>query len=379
MGATENNTRLRSTEQLVTRARDDVNAGAKRGGRGLLPRIGEHPVCKQSARALVLVQQQPVLMRQRGKLRRGNLLVEALDTIVGRMDFQDHRRAGRNGTSIIIQMRAVGRAHFDKLGTRSRHDVGDAEAAAHLDQLAAAHDDLFAARMRGKYQQHRRGIIVDNQGVLRPRERAQQARGMFLAATTCTGRDVILERAVSAGDIGHRLHRCGSERSAAQIGVNHNARRVDGGTQGRQRQAVTPPLDSQGELALIPSGGAGANRRALGIELGVNRLAHNRVARIARSLHDRPLRQQLVDSGNGAQAVAHLGRHGFAVAHGKPFDMFNKKQVPFGRHRPKCDDANTKGTGPLWQLATRRRSASSKTCQNKPVPFWSVRPLCWRR
>ena len=56
LGATENNARLRGAEQLVARARDDVNAGAKRGGRGLLPSIDEHLICKQSARALVLVQ-----------------------------------------------------------------------------------------------------------------------------------------------------------------------------------------------------------------------------------------------------------------------------------------------------------------------------------
>ena len=285
------------------------------------------------------------------------------------MNFQDHRRVGRNGASVIIQMRAVSRTHLDKFGTRSRHDVGDAEAAAHLDKLATAHDDLFAARMRGKHQQHRRGVVVDNQGVLRPRERAQQTRGMLFATPTGTGRDVILKRAVAAGDIGHRLHRCGSERGTTQIGVNHNARRVDSRAQGRQRQSVAPPLDGQGKLALVPSRSARANRRALGIELGVDRLARNRVARIAGSLHDRPLDQQLVNGGNGAQAVAHLGRHGFAVAHGKPFDIFNKKQVPLGRHRPKSGDAHTKGTGPLWQLATRRRSASSKTCQNKPVPF----------
>lgn len=151
------------------------------------PRIGEHPVCKQSARALVLVQQQPMLMRQRRKLRHGNLLVESLDTVVGRMDFEDHRRVGRDGVSIIIQMCAVGGAHLDKLGTRSRHDIGDAETASHLDKLAAAHDDLFASRVRGKHQQHRGGIVVDNQGVLRPRERAQQACGMLLAAPASAG------------------------------------------------------------------------------------------------------------------------------------------------------------------------------------------------
>ena len=49
LGVAKDDARLRSTEQFVARARDDVNAGAKRHGRGPLPRIGEYPICKQSA------------------------------------------------------------------------------------------------------------------------------------------------------------------------------------------------------------------------------------------------------------------------------------------------------------------------------------------
>ena len=63
-------------------------------------------------------------------------------------------------------MRAVGSADLDEFGARSRHDVGDAEAAADLDKLAAADDNLFACGMGRQHQQHRGGVVVDDQRIL---------------------------------------------------------------------------------------------------------------------------------------------------------------------------------------------------------------------
>ena len=90
-------------------------------------------------------------MGQSGKLPRAHLLVKALDAIVGRMDLKDHRRVGRDGALVVAQMRAVGGSDLDELGARSRHDIGDAKAAANLDKLAATDDNLFA---RGMSRQH---------------------------------------------------------------------------------------------------------------------------------------------------------------------------------------------------------------------------------
>ena len=92
--------------------------------------------------------------------------METLDAIVGRMNLQDHGRFGRDGTLVVAQMRAVGGADLDEFGARGRHDIGNTEAAANLDELAAAHDDLFARGMGGKHQQHRGGIVVDDQRIL---------------------------------------------------------------------------------------------------------------------------------------------------------------------------------------------------------------------
>ena len=82
------------------------------------------------------------------------------------MNLQDHGRFGRDGALVIGKVRAVGGADLDEFGARSRHDVGDAEAAANLDKLAAADDNLFARGMGRQHQQHRGGVVVDHERVL---------------------------------------------------------------------------------------------------------------------------------------------------------------------------------------------------------------------
>ena len=121
------------------------------------------------------------------------------------MNLKDHRRIGRDGALVVRQVRAVGGPDLNELGTRGLHDIGDAEAAADLDKLAAAHDDLFARGMGGKHQQHRGGIVVDDQRVLGTGERADQLRGVFLARPARTGVDAVLERTVPARNLGHGL------------------------------------------------------------------------------------------------------------------------------------------------------------------------------
>ena len=82
------------------------------------------------------------------------------------MNLEDHGRIGRNGALVVAQMRAVGGADLDEFGARGRHDIGDAEATADLDKLAAADDDLFACGMGRQHQQHSGGVVVNDQRVL---------------------------------------------------------------------------------------------------------------------------------------------------------------------------------------------------------------------
>ena len=82
------------------------------------------------------------------------------------MDLEDHRRIGRNGALVVAQMRTVGGPDLNELGTRGLHDIGDTEAAAYLDKLTAADDDLFARGMSRQHQQHRGGVVVDHERVI---------------------------------------------------------------------------------------------------------------------------------------------------------------------------------------------------------------------
>ena len=160
------NARLCGTEQFIARARHQIEPRRYRSRRGFFAAAHQDVIGQQRARPLVLVEQQAMLVGQSGKLPRAHLLVKTLDAIVRRMDLKDHRRIGRNGALVVAQMRAVGGADLDEFGARSRHDIGDAEAAADLDKLAAADDDLLARGMGRQHQQHRGGIVVDHERVL---------------------------------------------------------------------------------------------------------------------------------------------------------------------------------------------------------------------
>ena len=256
------------------------------------------------------------------------------------MDLQDHGRFGRDGLLIIRQVRAVGSADLDELGTRGRHDVGDTEAAADLDKLATADDDLFARGMGCQHQQHRSGVVVDHERVLGTGKRADQLRGMLLARPARASVHAVLERTVPARDLGHGLCRRLRERGAAQIGMDDHTRGVDGRAQARQCGAMRTPLDGRGQLALGTRGGTGANRGALLVELGRHGSMDHRVAGLPRRLHHRPLGKQLVDGRNGAQADAHLIGHVLAIAHVRPFkrnvDQSNTSAESITRHYPRA-------------------------------------------
>ena len=237
-------------------------------------------------------------------------------------------------------MRAVGGADLDEFGARGRHDVRNTEAAADLDELTTAHDDLFARGMGGKHQQHRGGIVVDDQRILGTGERADQLRSVLLARPTRAGVHAVLERAVAACDLGHGLCRGLRKRGAAQVGMDDHTRGVDGGTQTRQRGAMRTPLDGRGQLALGTRGGASADGSALLVELGRHGSMDHRVAGLPRRLHHRPLGKQLVDGRNGAQAGAHLIGHVLAIAHVRPFkrnvDQSNTSAESITRHYPRA-------------------------------------------
>ena len=84
---------------------------------------------------------------------------------------------------VIGKLGLVGGADLDQPRRARGHDVGDAERAADLDQLAARDDDFAAAAENRQRQQHRRGVVVDHQRVLGAGERRDDAGDVVVART----------------------------------------------------------------------------------------------------------------------------------------------------------------------------------------------------
>ena len=72
--------------------------------------------------------------------------------------------------------------------------VGNAEAAADLDQLAARDEHLAAPGQRGQRQQHRGGVVVDDDRRLGAGDRVSRRSACTRARTALAGRQVVLER-----------------------------------------------------------------------------------------------------------------------------------------------------------------------------------------
>ena len=132
-------------------------------------------------------------------------------------------------------MRAIGGANFLKFRAGTRHDIGHAESAANLDQLAARDHD-FAAHGKGiEHEQNGAGVVVNEGCVLRTGEFANQSAQMIVALAAFAGREIELkgDRRPHRRDSG--LDRCFSDQRAAKVGVQHRAGEIENGTQFRPR------------------------------------------------------------------------------------------------------------------------------------------------
>ena len=79
------------------------------------------------------------------------------------MHAQEQRRLGADRPLVVGGAGAVGRADLDEPRARAREHVGDPEAVADLDQLAARDEHLAALGERREREQHRRGVVVDDE------------------------------------------------------------------------------------------------------------------------------------------------------------------------------------------------------------------------
>ena len=192
---------LRAAEQLVAREADEVGARRERRGRGRLALDVD-----ERAGAEVVDERQLVAPRDRRELLDAGLLREADDAEVRLVHAEQERGLGPDRAVVVGRAGAVRRPHLDQARARAGEHVRDPEAVADLDQLPARDDDLAALGERGEGEQHRGGVVVDDDRGLGAGEPPQQRCEVILARPARSTREVVFEVGVAA-DLGDPVER----------------------------------------------------------------------------------------------------------------------------------------------------------------------------
>ena len=189
-------------------------------------------------------------------------------------------------------------------------DVGDAEAVADLDQLAAGDEHLAAARRGGEGEQHCGGVVVDGERVLGAGDRAQHIVDVVLARGAVAARQAVLEVGVAGGGGDDGVDRRLRQQRPAEVGVHDDTGRVDHAPERRRHRRLEQARDPRGEggrreVRRLRGGRLAARQdlRAKPVEDRAGGVDHQR-ARVAReeSFHSR-LTQHLVDPRQRAQPL----------------------------------------------------------------------------
>ena len=130
--------------------------------------VGSPSSVDERARAEVVDERHVVAPRDGGELLDPRLLGEADHAEVRLVHAQEQRRLGPDRPLVVGRARAVRRPDLDEPRARAREHVGDPEAVADLDQLAARDDDLAPFGERRQREQQRRGVVVDDERASAP-------------------------------------------------------------------------------------------------------------------------------------------------------------------------------------------------------------------
>ncbi len=207
---------LWAAEKFVAAEADDVNAGIGAGaGDWLVDSAGGE--IGEAAGAEILVDGDVQAAAECGDLVESGPLGEAGDAEIRRMDAEEQARAFVEGAFVIADARAIRGAHFAEDGAAFGHDVGDAEAVADFDQLAAGDDHLGIFRESIQDEENGGGVVVDDNRGFRADELRQQAGGVNVALAALAAFDVVFEIRIVSGGGGNRSRRGGGERRAAKI------------------------------------------------------------------------------------------------------------------------------------------------------------------
>ncbi|MNH14719.1 hypothetical protein D3C79_743160 [compost metagenome] len=135
--------------------------------------------------------------------------------------------AWADGGLVVAGVGAVGGADLTQFHPRAGHDVGDAESAADLDQLASG-DDAFLARPQAvERQQYGRGVVVDHGDGFGAGQLADQAldQVVTVAALACGEVEFKVQRIARCSL--HGFDGLFRQQRATQVGVQHGAGEVE--------------------------------------------------------------------------------------------------------------------------------------------------------
>jgi hypothetical protein len=217
---------------------------------------------------------QALFAGERHELGGRHRLGEAGHRVVRGMDLHDRRGVGADRGGIVLEMGPVGGADLDQSAVGPRHDVGDAEGAADLDELAARDDDLAAGGQRRQHQQHSGGVVVDCGGGLCAGQPLQPRGDVIVALAAAAAAQVVFQRGRRAHGRDRRFDRLLGQERTAKVGVQHRAREIENAALRGLHQA------SQPQLAPARAGGLVGHllSAALGLGPGAQGLDHQRPA-----------------------------------------------------------------------------------------------------
>jgi hypothetical protein len=91
-------------------------------------------------------------------------------------------------------MRAIGGSDLLQPRARGSHNLGHAESAADLDQLAPGDDGVASLGERIEDEKHGSGIVVGDRRILGAGELAEQCAQVIVALSAAAGFEVVFER-----------------------------------------------------------------------------------------------------------------------------------------------------------------------------------------
>jgi len=218
---------LGAARELVAAATGQVDARGDQLGERRMP--GELRLAPRGEQPAPLVdhQRHAGAASERDESGRRDGGGEAAHAEVAGQDLEHERgRAGQRAL-VVREVGAVGGAHLHQARAGGGKDLGDAERAADLDQLAARDHDLAAARVRRHGQQQGRGVVVDDERGLGAGGRDEQAGEAAQAVAAAPAGAVELEVAGGVGERGQRGGDLARQRRAAEVGVEEDAGGVE--------------------------------------------------------------------------------------------------------------------------------------------------------